>query len=140
MNKNKLIDSIFYPRNSPIAKDENDHIIDMNDGEKIGARFFLKDKSFPTILFFHGNAELAQEYDDIGAYYNNFDLNFIVSDYRGYGLSTGFPNKENLHSDSKRVFQYVKNYTCILTQKWFLNECFFYLMCFVYSIKALIMS
>ena len=110
MNKNKLIDSIFYPRNSHIPKDENDHIIDMNDGEKIGARFFLKDKGFPTILFFHGNAELAQEYDDIGAYYNNFDLNFIVSDYRGYGLSTGFPNKENLHSDSKRVFQYVKKY------------------------------
>ena len=40
--------------------------------------FFLQNKNFPTILFFHGNAELAQEYDDIATYYNRFDLNFIV--------------------------------------------------------------
>tara|TARA_Y100001970_G_scaffold122493_2_gene151868 strand:+ start:39128 stop:39883 length:756 start_codon:yes stop_codon:yes gene_type:complete len=110
MNKKQLIDSIFYPRKSHIPKEDNDHVIKMNDGEKIGARFFLKDKKIPTILFFHGNAELAQEYDDIAEYYNSFDLNFIVSDYRGYGLSTGFPNKQNLHDDSKTVFKYVKEY------------------------------
>ena len=110
MNKNQLINSIFYPRNSHISKDDNDHIVNMDDGEKVGVRFFLKSKKFPTIIFFHGNAELAQEYDDIGTYYNNFNLNFIVSDYRGYGLSTGSPNKENLHNDSKAVFSYVHNY------------------------------
>ena len=110
MNKEQIINSIFYPRNSHIPKDQNDHVIDTDDGEKLGIRFFLQNKDFPTILFFHGNAELAQEYDDIAAYYNQFNLNFIVSDYRGYGLSTGTPTKDNLHRDSKTVFLYVQNY------------------------------
>ena len=110
MNKNQIINSIFYPRKSNLHRDEKDHIIDTLDGEKIGIRFFIKNSNFPTILFFHGNAELAQEYNDIAKYYNNFDLNFIVADYRGYGLSTGTPSKENLHQDSLEVFSYVKNY------------------------------
>ena len=110
MNKEQIINSIFYPRNSHISKDEKDHLIDTSDGEKVGIRFFLQNKNFPTILFFHGNAELAQEYDDIATYYNRFDLNFIVSDYRGYGLSTGTPSKDNLHADAKTAFIYLKDY------------------------------
>jgi len=110
MNKNQIINSIFYPRQSNIPKDEKDHIVSTFDGEKVGIRLFLKDKNLPTILFFHGNAELAQEYDDLAEFYNKFDMNFIVADYRGYGLSSGTPNKENLHEDSKTIFKYAKEY------------------------------
>ena len=110
MNKEQIINSIFYPRGSHIPKDEKDHLVDTSDGEKVGIRFFLQNKNFPTILFFHGNAELAQEYDDIATYYNRFDLNFIISDYRGYGLSTGTPNIKNLHTDAKATFLYVQEY------------------------------
>ena len=61
MNKSDLMNSIFYPRKSHKAQDEKDLIINTPDNEKIGSRFFLKDKSFHTIIFFHGNAELDQE-------------------------------------------------------------------------------
>ena len=110
MNKNQIINSIFYPRQSSIPMDEKDHIVSTFDGEKVGIRLFLKDKNLPTILFFHGNAELAQEYDDLAEFYNKFEMNFIVADYRGYGLSSGTPNKENLHEDSKAIFKYAKEY------------------------------
>ena len=110
MNKKQIINSIFYPRQSNIPMDEKDHIVSTFDGEKVGIRLFLKDKNLPTILFFHGNAELAQEYDDLAEFYNKFDMNFIVADYRGYGLSSGSPNKENLHEDSKTIFKYAKKY------------------------------
>ena len=110
MNKNQIINSIFYPRQSSIPMDEKDHIVSTFDGEKVGIRLFLKDKNLPTILFFHGNAELAQEYDDLAEFYNKFEMNFIVADYRGYGLSSGSPNKENLHEDSKAIFKYAKEY------------------------------
>ena len=58
--------------------DEKDHIVSTFDGEKVGIRLFLKDKNLPTILFFHGNAELAQEYDDLAEFYNKFEMNFIL--------------------------------------------------------------
>ena len=46
-------------------------------------------------------------------------INFIVADYRGYGLSDGDSNKENLLNDSKKIFQYVKSY---LNDNKFLNK------------------
>jgi len=52
MNKKDLINSIFYPRTSNIPEDEKDHLINTSDNEIIGSRFFLNDRSFPTIIFF----------------------------------------------------------------------------------------
>ena len=36
MNKEQIINSIFYPRDSHISKDEKDHVLDTSDGEKVG--------------------------------------------------------------------------------------------------------
>ena len=108
MLKEQFINSIFYPRKHH-KNDEKDILIDA-ENDKIAIRLFLKDSSCPTILFFHGNAEICQDYDEIGSIYNNFNINLIVSDDRGYGLSTGTPNKQNLHSDSLTVLDYVCGY------------------------------
>ena len=110
MNKIQIINSIFYPRPSNKEKDEKDHLINVSDGEIIGSRFFLQDTNYSTVIFFHGNAELAQEYDDIANYYNHFKINFIVVDYQGYGLSTGKPNMENLQNDANIAFVYIQDY------------------------------
>jgi alpha-beta hydrolase superfamily lysophospholipase len=105
-----LLNAIFFPRPSYRAKDRMDHLIKVGNDIHVGARFFLKDKNYPTILFFHGNAELSHEYDDIASCYHEHQLNFIVADYRGYGLSSGTPTKDNLHSDSNKIFLYVKSF------------------------------
>ena len=107
--KETLINSIFYPRKHH-SKDEKDLFTNSNENTSISARFFIKDKSYPTILFFHGNAEIAQDYDDIATYYNQHGMNLIVSDYQGYGLSDGSPTKDNLHSDALAIFDFAKEY------------------------------
>ena len=108
ITKEQLINSIFYPRQSNIAKDNKDHLVEVEKNINIGIRVFLSSKNNPTILFFHGNAELAQEYDEIGEIYNQYNMNFIVSDYRGYGLSNGEPTKDNLH-DFYSCFQQIEH-------------------------------
>ena len=110
INKEQIINSIFYPRKSNIQKDDRDILVDVEKNIKIGVRCFLINKSFPTIIFFHGNAELAQEYDHIASFYNQYDMNFIACDYRGYGLSDGVPNKENLQRDADSIFIHLSNY------------------------------
>ena len=109
-DREELLNSIFFPRPSFKDKDDKDHLVDVQEGIEVGIRFFLNDKSFPNILFFHGNAELSQEYDDIAEYYNSNECNFIVADYRGYGLSSGSPSKDNLHPDSNKIFSYVRKF------------------------------
>ena len=110
INKNHLLSSIFHPRESNIQKDEKDILVEVESNTNIGIRLFLKDKKYPCIIFFHGNGELAQEYDDIAEYYNSYKLNFIVCDYRGYGISDGTPTKDNLHEDSRKIFEYINTY------------------------------
>ena len=104
MNKINIINSIFFPRRYHLKKDEKDYMLEVEPGVKIGARLFLKDKSYDNIIFFHGNGEIAQEYDSIADIYAKFDCNLIVVDYRGYGLSEGTPNKENLLLDAVKSF------------------------------------
>ena len=110
MNKNEILSYIFYPRESFSVRDEKDILVNVEAGVDVGVRLFLKDRSFPTIIYFHGNAELSQEYDSIAEIYNDHGINIIVADYRGYGLSGGSPSKDNLHSDSIKIFDYIKCY------------------------------
>ena len=110
MNKQSIISSIFFPRKSYLKKDKSDHLVRVEEDCFVGVRFFLKDPSFDNILFFHGNAEISQEYNDIAQHYHNFRCNLIVADYRGYGLSDGISNKDNLLSDSVKIFDYVKDF------------------------------
>ena len=109
-SKDSIINFIFFPRKSPKSKDSKDHLIDVDKNNSVSCRFFLNDKDYHNILFFHGNGEISKEYDDIADYYKQFKLNLIVADYRGYGLSTGKPTKDNLHLDSIEIFKYVKKY------------------------------
>ena len=110
INKKEILNSIFFPRKSHLKKSELDHIVSVEEGVGVGVRFYLKSSRFDNIIFFHGNAELAEEYADIAPMYHAQAINLIVVDYRGYGLSDGAPTKENLLSDASKIFNYTLKY------------------------------
>ena len=106
--KNVFLESfIFHPRKAYQQKGENDHLIEVEKGMNVGARFHLNNPAAPTILFFHGNGEIAPEYDDIAQMYKQQNINFIIADFRGYGFSNGTPTAENTQSDAHPVLDYV---------------------------------
>ena len=102
-NVDSIIDNIFIPRKSS-HKDNKDYLINICDDVLINTRFFLKDINLPNIIFFHGNAEIAEDYNELSKIYNNCNFNFIVAEYRGYGLSSGFPSFATFHKDCLGVF------------------------------------
>ena len=104
MDKQKLINSLFFPRNINVNPDDKDHLVIVDNDIEVGVRFFINNKNSPNILYLHGNGEIAHEYEDIASYYNQYGINLLVSDYRGYGLSLGSPTKNNLLSDSLLIF------------------------------------
>ena len=110
MNFKDIYSLVFLHRQSTGDPKENDFFVEVEGNIKVALRVYLRDKSFDNILFFHGNGEICEEYDFIGEMFNKFDLNFIVSDFRGYGFSNGVSNRENLHSDSLKIFDYLSNY------------------------------
>ncbi len=77
------------------------------DGVMLGGRLYPAAATAPAILYFHGNGEIASDYDDLAPLYNRVGLTLLVVDYRGYGISTGSPLASTLTADAQAVFELV---------------------------------
>ena len=94
LDRPEVLAGLFYPRSGcawEAPANACDLLIPVADGVVVGARGHRASPAAANILFFHGNGELAEDYDDLGALYVEREINFLVVDYRGYGRSTGRP-------------------------------------------------
>jgi pimeloyl-ACP methyl ester carboxylesterase len=87
-----------------------DLLVPVGDDIGVGARLHLGDRTQANILFFHGNGEIAADYDEIGPFYNRIGINFLAADYRGYGRSTGHPTVTTMMQDCHTIFQFVADW------------------------------
>jgi hypothetical protein len=113
LDKPEISHRIFYPRaewHLSAKSDASEISIPVEEGIAIGARFHIAAKNAPNILFFHGNGEIAADYDDLGPLYNRMGMNFLVADYRGYGRSGGDPTVSAMMGDCHKIYDF--------TRKW----------------------
>lgn len=99
---------IFHPRSEAGAVPPAaaiDHVFEVEDGVRVGARFHMAAEDGANILFFHGNGEVVGDYDQIGPMYNEQGLNLLAVDYRGYGVSNGTPTVTSMMRDAHLVFK-----------------------------------
>ena len=107
----QISEVMFYPQRvwGPPPEGASDHMIPVADGVLVSGRFYPKDKALPSILFFHGNGEVACQYDDIAPHYNAAGANLFVVDYRGYGRSKGgVPSFSRMIADARACYGYFK--------------------------------
>jgi pimeloyl-ACP methyl ester carboxylesterase len=99
---------IFYPRKSEKPKKDNDLekylMFTMEDNVKLGGILFHNKKSLPTLVLFHGNGELAEDYRYTAQNFFECGVNLLAIDYRGYGFSEGKSNFVNLINDSLHCY------------------------------------
>jgi len=75
------------------------------NGDTLGAYLYKPQDDAPVMLFFHGNGEIMIDY--LYGFHHQvreLGLNFMVVDYRGYGLSTGSPSLSRLLEDARAAF------------------------------------
>lgn len=109
----RVLDHLFHPiKDSFLGSDNNNHLlIPVADGIDIGACVHMtEDINSPTILFFHGNGEIASDYNDLGDVYRNMGINFIVVDYRGYGRSSGNPTVFGMMHDCHVILDFFRQF------------------------------
>jgi len=99
---------VYFPRKTgritpPGARDFD---IPVGKDTTLGARLYVSDPKFRVVLFFHGNGETIEDYDEIARLYQAAELNLFVVDYRGYGWSTGRPTLRDLADDPPQVAEY----------------------------------
>ena len=101
---------LFHPRPSfapAIPARAQNLEIPVAEGVTLGARGHLAGADAALLLCFHGNGELAEDYDDLGAMYVQRGLHFLVVDYRGYGRSTGQPTVTAMLADSLVILDFI---------------------------------
>ncbi len=106
LDRPEILAAIFYPRRSYSSEpNTRDHFIEVEEGIRIGCRFYSRGVEYPSLLYFHGNGEIVDDYDLSAPFYNEIGINLFVADYRGYGLSDGRPTISNMLKDSHQIFK-----------------------------------
>ncbi len=99
---------LFHPRRNIFAprdlSDTRSVRLPVAPGVALGGRIFIARPDAPVILYFHGNGEIASEYDDIAQLYRRIGVTLFVVDYRGYGMSEGEPSASTLIADAGAVY------------------------------------
>ncbi len=120
MVKKLLIDNpavsniVFYPRKIPIpdVTDSNIKVLKLQIEKNIliGGFFYLNNINYPTILLFHGNGEIAADYQYFRDFFFQCCVNLAVVDFRGYGFSNGEPYYTSLITDALPIYNEFSNW------------------------------
>ncbi|TFH41953.1 MAG: alpha/beta hydrolase [Chrysiogenales bacterium] len=109
-----LLAFLFHPRpeesSSLLGDSVRELLIPIDRDVSIGGKIFIAGNKSPSILFFHGNGEIVEDYDDLGPLFISMNINFIPVDYRGYGRSGGIPTVSSMMSDCHTIFSYMRSW------------------------------
>ena len=96
---------MFYPRRERTSPPPGaiDLSVPVAESVSVHVRIHTGSPSQPTLLFFHGNGEVVSDYDSFAPIYAHYGLNFVISDYRGYGASQGEPSYTTMMADAHKI-------------------------------------
>jgi len=113
LDQPEILEVLFHPRRlrAPLYSTAQVRLLDLQvePGLFLGGRLYPVSTSAPLILYFHGNGEIAADYDDLASRYTRLGISLLVVDYRGYGRSDGISSASNLLSDAVIVLDLLKN-------------------------------
>jgi len=111
LDQPQVLQYIFYPREdwTPPPPSASDYLVPVDEGVSISCRFYPANTGSPCILYFHGNGEVACDYDGIAPLYNHEDISLFIADYRGYGRSGGWPTFADVTADAHPIFNFFVN-------------------------------
>jgi alpha-beta hydrolase superfamily lysophospholipase len=109
LDRPEVVSVLFYPRRDVgvprLVPGVHTVRIPVAPRVHLGGKIFaVAEAGAPVILYFHGNGEIASDYDTIAPFYTRLGLTLFVVDYRGYGLSEGTPTATSLIDDAWTAF------------------------------------
>ena len=109
LDQPEVLRGLFHPRPEyaliSSARGVHPVPVEVESGITVGARLYAAEPEAPAILYWHGNGEIAADYDGIAPVYTRLSITLLVADYRGYGRSDGTPTCSSLLTDAVTVFE-----------------------------------
>lgn len=88
--------------------DFKEHNLKMEDGSIINGLHFTLPHSKGLIVYFHGNAGNLARWGQIVSPFVELGYEVFITDYRGYGKSTGKRSEKRMLNDSEYVYAFAK--------------------------------
>lgn len=97
-------ESLFFPRDdaSPPPPGAIDRFCEV-DGARVHVRCHAAEGARCTLLLFHGNGEVAADYDAGAARFAAIGAALAVAEFRGYGQSDGVPTLRDVVGDARAI-------------------------------------
>ena len=125
LDRAEILSFVFYPRRDigdiPRVPNAESCFIPVDDNVTISCRFYMGEPGYSNVLYFHGNGEIASDYDEIGAIFNGIGINLFVADYRGYGSSGGSPTLSSMIKDAHPIY---KGFKVVLGEQGYSGKIF----------------
>jgi fermentation-respiration switch protein FrsA (DUF1100 family) len=100
-----------------IGLDYEEIFVSAEDGVQISGWYIPSQTARATVLFSHGNAgNISHRLEKIKILHD-LEVNILIFDYRGYGMSKGSPSEEGLYLDAEAVYSYLVSEKKIMPQK-----------------------
>ena len=99
---------VFFPRKTSMKAPRSqarDYIVEVEPGVSVGCRFYMNTPESASMLYFHGNGEMVDDYDREAQVFNGIGINLFVASFRGYGFGNGAPTLTNMIKDSHVIFE-----------------------------------
>jgi alpha-beta hydrolase superfamily lysophospholipase len=111
LDQPSVLQVLFHPRRDTSIPPNGVYLVavEVEPGITVGGRLYPTAAESPAILYFHGNGEIAADYDYFAQYYKQLGITLLVIDYRGYGVSNGTPTASNVLKDAVTVFNALGN-------------------------------
>jgi len=84
--------------------------LDTEDGARLNALRFKVENPKGIIVYYHGNAGDLSRWGTITGYFEQFDYDVLVMDYRTYGKSTGRLGEEEMYQDAQLFYLKAKEW------------------------------
>jgi alpha-beta hydrolase superfamily lysophospholipase len=84
----------------------NEIELETDDSEVLNGWYLTRDNAKATVVYFGGNGFLMVKSRPLIQAYADMDVNLLLFDYRGYGLSSGEPTVEGVKSDAQTAYEF----------------------------------
>lgn len=109
LDRRDVLEVLYHPRRDMMPPSSSEAAravrIPVEDGIAVGAMVYVAGPDAPVVLYFHGNGEIASDYDMLAPLYTGMGITLFVVDYRGYGISDGYPTASSQLDDALQVYQ-----------------------------------
>ena len=99
---------LFHPRRADDVSSDGAHRdvrFPVADSVTLAGRLHIAGETAPLVLLWHGNGEVATDYETLAPRYLRMGISLLVVDFRGYGDSSGTPTAGALVADGPRVWE-----------------------------------